>query len=482
MIDKDSTLKGQAVKGIIWSTLERFSVQGITFILQIILARILLPSDYGIIGMLAVFLQIAQVFVDSGFGNALIKKMDCIDRDYSTVFIYNLFVSIFIYILLFLLAPLVSIFYSEPKLVSVMRVLALVLIINALAIVHKTKLVKDIDFKTQTKVSVLSSIVSGIVGIIAAYRGLGVWALCIQQLLHSILSFFLLLLYVKWFPKLIFDKKSFLYLFSFGSKLLSASLISVLYKNLYTLVIGKVFTARELGFFSRAESIVVFPSNNLALIISRVTYPVFSRIQNDNAKLRNSYKLVIKASSFIVFPLMLGLMIVTKPFVEVVLTDKWIEMVPIMQILCLDWMFDHLCVLNLNVLYVKGRTDLVLKLEILKKTIALLILFGSIPFGLIGMCWGRVIYTLIAVFINAYYTKKFLRYSIFEQLKDIIPFLMVAGLMCFIIFSMTSCIDDCLIKLSASIFIGLVSYSLMSLIFFKSLLLDIKLMFSRTNN
>lgn len=468
------SLKKQAVKGVFWSVLERFSIQGVAFIIQIILARILLPTDYGIVGMLAVFLQIAQVFIDSGFGSALIQKQNCTDRDYSTVFIYNLLISIVIYLIFFFAAPWVGEFYLEPVLIPVMRVLTLILIINALSIIQKNRLIKDVDFKTQTKVSIWSSILSGIVGIVAAYRGLGVWALCIQQILNSVFQFLFLLFYVRWFPKLVFDRDSFFSMFKFGSKLLTASLISAVYKNMYTLVIGKVFSAKELGYFTRAESLVMFPSNNLSQIISRVIYPVFSKIQTEDTKLREAYGLVVKMSSFVIFPLMMGLLIVAEPFIEVVLTEKWIGMTSIMQILCIDWMLDHLCVLNLNILYVKGRTDLVLKLEIVKKTIALIILFSSIPFGLLGMCWGRVLYTIIAVVINTYYTKKLLDYSLLKQLCDFFPYLAGAVAMCIVVYFFTADIDVAIVKLLAGIAIGAVFYIMISFICFKSVLIDVK--------
>lgn len=473
-MNNSNSLKKQAAKGVFWSILERFSVQGISFTIQIILARILLPSDYGIIGMLAIFLQIAQVFVDSGFGNALIQKKNCTERDYSTVFFYNLLISVVIYLFFFIIAPIVSAFYSEQKLISVMRVLAIIVIVNALSIVHKTKLVKEIDFKTQTKISLCSSIFSGMVGIIAAYGGLGVWALCIQQILNSILQFVLLSFYVRWMPLLVFDRVSFSELFKFGSKLLSASLISAIYKNLYTIVIGRIFSAKELGYFTRAEAFALFPSNNLSQIISRVAYPVLSKVQTDDLKLKVAYSFVIKSSSFIIFPLMLGLFAVTESFIEVVLTEKWVGMVSIMQILCLDWMFDHLCVLNLNILYVKGRSDLVLKLEVVKKTIALIILFASIPFGIIGMCWGRVLYSVVAVVINTYYTKKILDYSLFKQLKDFLPYLFASIMMCGIIYLFTSSIETPIGKLLIGIVIGISFYLTVSIICFKSILQDIK--------
>lgn len=461
------SLKDQAIKGVGWSAVERFSVQGVTFLIQIVLARLLTPADYGIIGMLTIFLQIAQVFIDSGFGSALIQKQDCKDEDYSTVFFYNLAVSIAFYLLLFFCAPLVSRFYDVELLTPVLRVVALTLIINSLSIVQKTKLVKSVDFKSQSKVSLSSSVLSGAIGIYLAYKGFGVWALVVQQVSNSVLQFVFYLLVARWFPKLSFSKESFKFVFEFGSKLLAASIISTIYRNIYTIVIGKKFSETELGLYSRAESFAIFPSSNIGSIISRVAFPILSKIQNDDEKLCVAYRKIIRYSSYVIFPLMIGLIALSDPFIITFLTEKWSAAIIILQILCLDWMLDHLSSLNLNLLYVKGRTDLVLRLEIIKKSIAIGILFLSLPLGLTGMCWGRVLYSVIATVINTFYTKRLIGLSFSKQIADIIPYLFSAAIMGVTVYYSTMIVSAHWLKLLLGIIIGVFVYTAITMIFFK---------------
>lgn len=462
-----NSLKEQAVKGTGWSAIERFATQGISFLIQLVLARLLMPEDYGVIAMLAIFLQIAQVFIDSGFANALINKLDCSEIDYSTVFYYNLAVAVIIYLILFISAPFVARFYEVHILANVMRVISITLVINALCIVQRTILVKRLDFKSQTIVSILSVVVSGAFGIYLAYKGFGVWALCAQTILNSLFQFILLTFYVRWRPLLVFSYKSFNDMFGYGSKLLGASLISVVYSNLYTIVIGKRFSSETLGYYSRADQFVKFPSTNIAAIISKVSLPVLSLIQNETEKLTYAYRQVIKYSSYVIFPLMIGLIAVAKPFIIVVLSEKWAGVIPIMQILCLGFMVDHLSLLNLNLLYVKGRTDLVLKLEIIKKAIAITILFATLPFGVITMCWGKVTYDFIAVLINSYYTKKLINLSIVRQYLDILPYFIASLIMFGVVIFINHFIENYTLQLFVGVVSGGLFYALVSLLFFR---------------
>lgn len=462
------SLGQETLKGVGWSAFERLSYQGITFIIQLILARLLTPDDYGVIAMLAIFLQIAQVFIDSGFANALIKKQDCTEADYSTVFFYNLGVSVLLYGLLFFSASAIARFYDNQLLIPVVRVLSLTLIFNALSIVQQTQLVKKVDFKSQSIVTFTSAVISGGVGIYFAFKGYGPWALVIQQLLNSILKLLLYVAVVRWLPSLVFSGSSFKYVFNFGSKLVVSSLIDVIYKNLYKLVIGKKFTERELGYYSKAEEFALFPSSNVGNIISRVCYPILSRIQNDNERLAVVYRQLIRYSSWLIFPMMIGLLAVSEPFIISFLKEQWAPAVPILRILCLDWMFDIICVLNQNLLFVKGRTDLVLKLQIVKKSIALAILFASVPFGVIGMCWGRVLYSVIAVCINTYYTKKIIGLGLFTQILDFIPYLLAASVMGVVAFWSTGLVDSYPLKLVLGIVAGIVVYGIISLLIFRN--------------
>lgn len=476
-----ASLRALTSKGLVWSAVEKFSVQGITFIIQLVLARLLAPTEYGIIAMLAIFIQIAQILIDGGFANALIQKKDCNDLDYSTVFYFNILIAVVAYLILFLSAPLIADFYKITQLDVVLRVLSIVLIVNSLSIVQKTILVKRVDFKSQAFSSFTSSLLSGILGIILAYHGFGVWALVWQQISNS---FFALVFYsciVRWTPLLKFSRESFNGLFSFGSKLLVSSLINTVYRNIYAIVIGKKYSSEDLGLYSRAEQFALFPSYNIATIISRVIFPIFSKIQDDNEKLKIAYRKTIQYSSFIIFPLMFGLASISEPFILYFLTDKWEGAIVLLQILCFDWMFDHISALNLNLLYVKGRSDLALKLEIIKKTYAIIILFSTLPFGLVWMCLGRVLYSISAIFINAYYTRQLIQLTVWQQLKDIMPYVIASFIMAVIITCVLCLISPILIKLVIGVLLGGVFYFLFSKIFFRTIVNDICVFINRRN-
>lgn len=468
------SLKRKTISGVMWSAIERFSLQGVQFIIQLVMARLLLPSDYGMIAMLTIFLQIAQAFIDSGFTNALIQKKDRTEIDYSTVFYFNIIIALFFYCILFISAPLIAKFYNMPDLIPVMRAIALSLIILSFSAIHKTKLTIEINFKTQSKISLIAAGTSGIIGIGMAYWGYGVWALVYQSLLNAILTTILLNCFYRWKPLKTFSIESFKRLFSFGSKLLVSGLIHTVYYNLYGIVIGKRFSAAELGYYTRAEQFAILPSYNLSAIITRVTFPILSSIQDDNERLASTYRKYISLSSYLIFPLMVGLASLAAPLVDLFLTEKWNGTVILLQILCFDWMFDHLSGINLNLLYVKGRSDLALRLEIIKKIIAIIILFASIPLGIIGMCCGKVLYSLIAVYANTYYTKSLIGLSLKVQLKDIIPCLILALTMGGIVYTTTYLGFSNIIQLVIGIITGILFYLSTSYIFkinsFKALL------------
>lgn len=464
------SLKSKTVSGVLWSALERFSLQGVQFVINIIMARLLLPSDYGMIGMLVIFLQISQAFIDSGFANALIQKKDRTNTDFSTVFYFNVVLSILFYVLIFISAPYIADFYHMPTLTLVTRVISLGLIISSLSAVHKTKLICTIDFKTQSKVSLVSAIFSGLLGIFMAYTGFGVWALVYQSLVNALLQTIMYYVFLRWLPARIFSVYSFKRLFSFGSKLLLSGLIHTVYYNLYSIVIGRKFSAMDLGYYTRAEQFATFPSSNLNAIISRVIFPILSSIQDNDEYLSLAYRKYIRLASFLIFPLMIGLAVLAKPIIIILLTEKWIGIIVLLQILCLDWMFDHLSIINLNLLYVKGRSDLALRLEIVKKVIATFILFVSIPFGLIGMCWGRVIYSLLATYLNTRYTNSLISLSFITQMKDIYPSLLLSIIMGGTVYLFMGVVDGKLFQLLGGIILGMAVYYILSLIFCQSLL------------
>ena len=335
-------LKSKTVSGVLWSAVERFSLQGVQFLINIIMARILLPADYGMIGMLVVFLQISQLFNDGGFANALIQRKDTTEIDFSTVFYFNILVGALFYFLIFVSAPLISTFYNIPDLTNIARAVGLNLIISAFSAIHRVKLTIEVDFKTLSKISLIAAVLSGIIGVGLAYYGIGVWALVFQSLLNSLLLTLLSYYFCSWKPLLIFSIHSFKKLFSFGSKLLISNLMHAVYSNLYTIVIGRRFSAIDLGYYTRAEQFAIFPSANLNAVISRVTFPILSSIQDDDERLTAAYRKYIRLSSYLIFPLMVGLAVLAEPIIVLLLTEKWIGVVVLLQILCFDWIFDHL--------------------------------------------------------------------------------------------------------------------------------------------
>lgn len=448
------SIAAQSIKGIFWSAVERFSLQGIQFAIGIVLARLLSPCDFGMIGMLVIFLNISQIFVDCGFSNALIRKKDASECDYGTAFTINFLISCLCFIALFFLAPYVAQFYGMPELKLVMQVVSVSILINALFTVHKARLTKNVDFKMQSKVSFFAAALSGTIGIFLALNGCGVWSLVWQNITNAFINLVLLSILLRWFPRPCFCKASFKNLFSFGSKILLSSLIHSVYSNMYNIVIGKVFTASNLGFYTKADHLAAFPSSNVASVLSRVTYPILSKLQDDAEQLLDVYKKYLQISCLIVFPLMVGLCALANPVVSVLLGDKWNGAVLLMQILCIGLMFDPICNINLNILYVKGRSDLVLRLEIIKKAIAVAILLATISYGLVGMCVGRAFYGVISTFLNMIYTKNFIDLNIIKQVGLVLPYCILSLFMGLCIWVATSFIDCSFWQLIVGIVVG----------------------------
>ena len=459
------SLKQKAAKGVLWSTVERFSVQGVQFLIMIVMARLLTPHDYGLIGMLAIFIAVAQSLIDSGFSQALIRKQDRTEADNNTVFYFNIVVSTLLYLILYASAPFVADFYNTPQLCPVMRVVCLSIIFNSLAVVQRALLTIRIDFKTQAKAALTAAVTSGAVGITMAYHGFGVWSLVTQQLLNLGINTGLLWLLSKWRPRLMYSWQSFHELFAFGSKLLASGLLDTIYRNIYPIVIGKLFSASSLGHYTRAHQFSEFPSSNLTGIIQRVTYPVLCEIQNDDARLASIYRRFLKLSAFIIFPLMVGLSSVAKPFVNIVLGPQWSFCGQLLQILCFGMMWYPIHSVNLNLLQVKGRSDLFLKLEIIKKILGISVLCVTAPFGLIVMCYGSIFNSLVALVINTYYTGKLINVGFIRQMRDLLPTIALCLVMFALILIVNSFITGDIIKLCAGIVIGVIFYTFTSRLF-----------------
>lgn len=428
------SLKQKTTKGLFWSSVERFSNQGMSFLFSVILARMLAPSDFGIIAMITIFFAVAQSFVDSGFSNALVRKTDRREEDFSTCFYFNIGVGIIAYIVLFLIAPLVASFYNQPILSPIIRITGLGVVLNSLCVVQQALFTIKIDFKSQAKVTLSATIISGIVGVVLAYQGYGVWALVWQGVVMSLVRMGLLWLMSKWRPKAGFSKDSFHYLFGYGSKLLASGLLDTIYNNIYPIVIGKFYSPAQLGNYSRALSFAQLPSSNITSILQRVTFPVLSSIQDDLPRLQINYRRLLKLSAFIVFPLMMGLAAVAFPLIRVVLTPKWEGCSLYLQIICFALMWYPIHAINLNLLQVKGRSDLFLRLEIIKKIVGVCIMCITIPLGITAMCIGMVASSLISLFINTYYTGKLINIGYLKQMKDVFPILIVSLIMGIVVY------------------------------------------------
>lgn len=416
-------LKEKTLSGVKWNAIGRFSTQGVSFVISVLLARILSPSDYGVIGMIGIFMAIAQTFIDSGFGSALIRKKDCTETDYSTAFYFNIIVGVVCYLILFFAAPLIAAFFKTPILRDIVRVLSINLFLGSLTIVQSAKLTAAVDFKSQAKISLAATIVSGSVGLIMAYSGYGVWSLVYQSVVSSVVRTISFWIVTKWKPLKSFSKQSFKYLFGFGSKILSASLLHTIYSNLTTILIGKFYTPNDLGFYTRGEGLAVLPSSNITGILQGVTYPILANIQEDDNRLIQVYRKYIRITSMVIFFGMFLMVALAEPLIITLFTDKWQNSVIYLQVFSFAYMFDHICQLNLNILYVKGRSDLVLRLEVIKKTISISMIVAAIPFGVLAICISRALYTQIAVIINTYYTGKLFGLGYLTQVKDFFKYL-----------------------------------------------------------
>ena len=420
-----------------WSAVENVTRLGVTFVVSIILARLLSPEEYGLIGILTIFIALFNAIVDSGFTNALIRKQDATDTDYSTVFYINLVLSIVLATILFCCAKPIAVFFERPELVSLTKVMTSVVIVNAFAIVQRARTTKAIDFKTQTKITFISSICSGAIGIVMAYIGYGVWALVGQQISNQLLTTIFFWSYNKWVPKIIFSWASFKEMWSFGSKLLVSRILETAWNEGYQVVIGKFYSPVTLGLFTRAKHFADMCSANITSVVQRVSYPVLSSIQDDTVRLKSGYKRVIRTTMLPTFILMLGMASCAESMIYVLVGEQWLGCVPMLQIICTYGMLYPLHALNLNMLQVQGRSDLFLKLEIIKKIIGVVPILLGVFVDIYWMLAGTLLISLISYYLNAYYSGPFLNYSIKEQIKDILPSFGVAIAMAVPVFAIS---------------------------------------------
>lgn len=424
---------------MIWSAAGNFSLQLIGFVVGVQLARILSPDDYGLVGMLTIFTAIAGCMIDSGMGNALVRKPDRTEVDCSTVYYFSIATALLMYAVLFVAAPYIADFYNQPALCDLTRVLCLTLVIGPLAGVHGTKLYIDLQFKKGSAISVASAIVGGMVGVTCAYLGCGVWALVYMQLASSSFRVLLTWLVVRWVPLPVFSRQSFRELFGFGSKLLASAILDQTYNNIRPLLIGKVYSGADLGYYTRANQYASLPATTATGLLGGVTYPLLCKLQHDDDILREKYRLLIRLSAFVVFPLVIGLAAVAEPCIVVLITEKWLPCVLLLQILCFSLMWYPVHALNLNLLQVKGRSDLFLKLEVIKKIMGVTMLVITVPISVTSMCYGAVVTSLLCLGVNTYYTGKLIQVGFFQQMGDLLPVFLLslamgAGVWCLVTF------------------------------------------------
>lgn len=458
-----SYINNQAVKSVIWSAVERFSVQAMQFILTIILARLISPDEFGLIAMLGIFMQIAQSFVDSGFSNALVQKKNRSEIDFSTVFYFNCVISIVAYMVLYISAPYIAQFYNEPILTDVCKWIGLNLIIQGIAVVQVAKLTINLNFKTQAKASLVAITISGGLGVFFAYNGYGVWALVIQSLFNAVINTLLLFIYTKWKPTFEFSWTSLKSMFAFGSKLLFSGLLHTIYTNMYSLIIGKKYNAIDVGYYNQSNQIARFPSVSLMAIITRALYPIQCENQDNYQLLQQSFIKYLKMSCFLVFTVMSGIAVLSEPLVIFLLTKKWIPIAPILSILCVGYMFTSVIVLNNQILNVRGRSDLYLKVEIIKKVVGITILIVTVPLGLTTICLGILLYNICDMLLVIYYSKKIIHIGYIQQAKAVTPItitILITGLLTYIYVNLVS-------NLYIQLFGGIMLYSLFFIVFCK---------------
>ena len=410
-----------SISGMFWSLLQSVGGRFISFGVMLLLARLLTPESFGLISMLTIFIQLSQALIVAGFNQALIQKKEATDEDFSSVFWLNLVLSIIIYIILYLLAPLIAHFYEQPLLINLTRVLSLVFIINSFSYVQETRLVKKFLFKKIAIINIPSLIIGGTVSVVMALNNYGVWSIVAMQIVSRFVFVVHIWIVSKWKPSIVFNIKEIKGLLSFGSKLIISEIIHIVFQNLYLIVIGKYFSLSSVGYYQNASNLVNTPSYTLSDAINKVFFSIFSSIQDNDEKIRNGFKRIINLTLFLICPIFIFASVLAEPLFRFIFTEKWLPAVPYFQWLCIVGVFFPLNSFNLQILNIKGRSDLYLKLEVIKKIITAIGIVLAIPFGIESIIIFQVINSLISYVINSYYTGLFIQYTLLQQIIDILP-------------------------------------------------------------
>lgn len=451
-------IRSKVFSGFIWRFLERVGAQGVGFIVSLFLARLLTPEDYGQVALITVFISILNTFALSGIGTSLVQKKNPDELDYSTVFYFNIIFSALVYAILFLCAPFIGKFYNDNSLIVLVRVLGISIIISGMNNVQRSYVSKTMQFKRFFFSTVIGTIVSGIVGVIMAYKGMGTWAIVGQQLTNEVMDTIILWFTVGWRPKKMFSFSRLKELYSFGWKLLISGLIDTVYTNIYSLVIGKFYDANILGLYNKG---VQFPNlivTNINGPIQSVLLPAMSYEQDNKKRVKEMTRRSIVTSSFFIFPMMIGMAAVAKPMVILLLTEKWVACVPFVQISCITLAFYPIHTANLQAINAMGRSDIFLKLEIIKKVVGLGLLIAAIPQGVYVMVWFRAFSSFISTIINAHPNKKLLGYSYLEQIKDLLPSILSSLAMGAIVLGIQLLNLSTIVTIILQIIVGMVVY------------------------
>lgn len=455
---EEVSLKRRTFNGALWKIFETGGTQFIQFLISIVLARLVMPDQFSAIAMMGIFIAVANVFISAGFSQALIRKVDRTQVDCCTVFYTNIGIAIISYLIIFALAPLAADFYNLPELTILLRVMSISIIIGSFAGIHRTLFTADMNFKALSLYNMAALLLSGLIGIYLAYKGFQVWALVIQSLVNSTLSTVFVWYKSVWRPSWMFSVRSAKEFFGFGSKLLASTLIDTIYGNIYGIVIGKVFARPDLAFYGRAQTLNGMTSTTPTLILASVTYPALCKLQDNDDRLREGYRNMIRLSAFVIFPLSLGIGAIAFPLINVLYTDVWIYAATILQIIVFAGMWYPIHAINLNLLIVKGRSDLFLRLEIVKKIVGVLIMIATIPLGLEAMCYGMIVSSIICLLINSHYSGKFLNMGILKQLHDIYPSLMLSLVMFIGCKALSTYMGNGFDSLMASLLLGIIIY------------------------
>lgn len=455
----NDALRNKTLTGLAWTFMERTGTRVVSFVISIILARILMPEDYGVIAIVLVFVNICDVFVHGGMGMALVQSSNTDERDYSSVFWISLCMSFILYGILYVVAPMISRFFTMPILIPVLRVLGLRLPLSAFNTVQRAIVSRSMQFKTFFYASLIGILVAAMVGISMAYMGYGIWALVGQQLAGTVVSTITISYSIKWMPKFIFCAEKARKLFSFGWKLLVGSLIDVFYDNFRSIYVGKLYTPADLAFYTRGDQFPSIIIKNINGSISTVLFPALSRKQDDIDAVRNIVRKAIKTCSFIITPLLFGLIVIAKPLVLILLTEKWLPCVVFIQILCLAAVLQPIQTSNLQAIYSLGRSDIGLKLNIIKKSFGFIIILITALHSVECMAWGAVVSAVFASIMNTFPNKKLLDYGYFQQMKDILPFILLSCVMAVFVHVIgTLPIENLYIQLFLQITLGITFY------------------------